>query len=171
MNGFDAAVCVLALVAVITGFNTGLLRSLATIIGYLCAMPLAIAATPPITSLLVEKFNVPWAQNPLLVFAVFLIAGIALAALLRSAVSEIVGPSISVADRFTGALLGAIRVALVAVTLVLIFDRIIPPDRQPDFLKGSQLKPVLSVAGQIGLKSLPPEVTAFIDRLKRDRGF
>jgi membrane protein required for colicin V production len=51
---------------------------------------------------------------------------------------------------------------------VLEFDTgsIIPPDRQPAFLSGSQLKPILLLAGQQGLKSLPPDVTAFIDQLR-----
>ena len=53
--------------------------------------------------------------------------------------------------------------------MVLIFDRLIPPDREPAFLRGSQLRPMLSKAGQMGVKSLPPETTAFIDQLKKDR--
>jgi membrane protein required for colicin V production len=52
---------------------------------------------------------------------------------------------------------------------VLIFDQLVPADRQPAFLTGSHLRPLLSVAGQKGFKSLPPDVTAYIDRLKKDR--
>jgi membrane protein required for colicin V production len=72
-------------------------------------------------------------------------------------------------DRLAGSVLGALRIGLVAITMVLIFDRIIPADRQPPFLKGSQLRPILLTAGQIGLKSLPPDVTALIDQLKKER--
>ena len=36
------------------------------------------------------------------------------------------------------------------------------------YLTGSQLRPLLSVAGQKGFRSLPPDVTAYIDRLKKD---
>ena len=53
--------------------------------------------------------------------------------------------------------------------LVLIFDRMIPPGRDPPFLADSRLRPILSKAGQAGLKSLPPEAADFIDRLKRAR--
>jgi len=63
----------------------------------------------------------------------------------------------------------AARVGLVAISLVLIFDQLVPADRQPAYLTGSQLRPLLSMAGQKGFKSLPPDVTAYIDRLKRDR--
>jgi membrane protein required for colicin V production len=66
--------------------------------------------------------------------------------------------------------LGAVRILLLAVLMVLIFDRIIPADRQPAWLTESRLRPLLSVAGQQGLKSLPPDVTDYIDRLKRERG-
>jgi membrane protein required for colicin V production len=67
-------------------------------------------------------------------------------------------------------MLGALRVALLAVLLVVIFYRIIPPGREPNFLKGSQWRPILSSAGQHGLRSLPPEVEDYIDKLKRQRG-
>jgi membrane protein required for colicin V production len=55
------------------------------------------------------------------------------------------------------------------VTLVLVFDQLVPADRQPAYLVGSQLRPLLSAAGQRGLRSLPPEVVALIDRLRKDR--
>ena len=45
MNTFDAVISIVAIVAVISGFNAGLLRSAATILGYVCAMPVAVATT------------------------------------------------------------------------------------------------------------------------------
>jgi membrane protein required for colicin V production len=169
MNSFDAVVYFVAIVAVISGFKSGLLRSMATIMGYLAAMPVAMAATPYASRMLADKLDTAGAQNPLVFFVIFLGVGIALGALLRTAISETVGAKISLPDRLAGSVLGAARIALVAVTMVLIFDRIIPADRQPGFLLGSRLRPILLVAGQKGLKSLPPDVTAYIDQLKRDR--
>jgi membrane protein required for colicin V production len=46
----------------------------------------------------------------------------------------------------------------------------IPSHVQVPFLTGSRLKPILSEAGQMGLKSLPPDVVAVIDQLKRNKG-
>jgi len=166
MNSFDAAVYFVLVVAVVSGFNAGLIRSIATIMGYLAAMPVAMAATPYAARMLADKFSAPGVQNPLLFFGLFLVAGIAFGALLRTAINETVGPRISLPDRLAGSALGAVRIVLVAVTMVLIFDRIIPLDRQPAFLSGSQLRPILLMAGQKGLKSLPPDVTAYIDQLK-----
>ena len=80
-----------------------------------------------------------------------------------------VGPNVSVPDRIAGATLGAFRIAMLAVLLVLVFDRIIPPGREPAFLNGSQWRPVFSSAAQYGLQSLPPEAEDYIDRLKRQR--
>lgn len=59
---------------------------------------------------------------------------------------------------------------LIAILIVLVFDRIIPPNREPHFLSGSKMRPLLSVAGKTGVRSLPPDVVARIDRLKRERG-
>jgi uncharacterized membrane protein required for colicin V production len=103
-------------------------------------------------------------------FGVFLAAGIVLGALLRLGVREVVGERISLPDRLAGALLGAVRIGLVAVLIVLIFDRVIPTDREPAFLKGSRLRPLLSQAGEAGVNSLPPEAVQAIDRLKHARG-
>lgn len=82
---------------------------------------------------------------------------------------ETVGPSISLVDCFAGSAFGALRIALVAVTVVAVYDRLIPMDQQPAFLAGSHLRPILSMAGRNGLKSLPPDVTNFVDQLKGNR--
>ena len=166
MNLFDAAVYIGLFVAVVMGFMSGMLRSLATIFGYVAAMGLAVALAPVITA----QFKLPPAQTWLVFGGIFLGAGMLISALLRLTVSEMVGPTISIPDRVAGALLGAVRVGLLAVLIVVVFDRIIPPGREPAFLKGSQWRPVLSQAGQQGLRALPPDVEAYIDRLKRERG-
>ena len=170
INPFDAAVYICLFLAVVMGFMTGMLRSLATIFGYVAAMGLALALAPQLAPLIAAQFKLPPAQTWLVFAVAFLAAGMALSALLRLAVSEMVGPNVSIPDRVAGALLGAVRVGLLAVLIVVVFDRIIPPGREPAFLRGSQWRPVLSQAGQRGLRSLPPEVEAYIDRLKRERG-
>jgi membrane protein required for colicin V production len=169
MNPFDAAVYVCLFVAVVMGFVSGLLRSLATIFGYVAAMGIAAAAAPNLAPLITAQFNLPPARTWLVFVGIFLLAGFLLSALLRFAIGEMVGTKVSVTDRVAGAGLGAVRVGLLAVLLVMVFDRIIPPGREPAFLTGSQWRPVLSRAGQQGLQSLPPDVETYIDRLKRAR--
>lgn len=166
MNGFDAAVFIGLVIAILTGFNAGLLRSAVTILAYLIAMPTAVWAMSLVSPAI---GGAPWAQNWPLFFAVFLGAGMVLGKLMRIALDDAIGPQSGIGDRLAGAALGAVRVGLVAITVVLIFDSLVPADRQPAFLAGSQLRPLLSVAGQKGFKSLPPDVLAYIDRLKRDR--
>lgn len=168
-NPFDLAIYVCLFVAVVMGFMTGLLRSLATIIGYIGGMGVAVAAGPRVTPLLTTYLKMPTPQTWIVFVAIFVAAGAGLSALLRLAVSEMIGPNVSVPDRIAGAALGALRIALLAVLLVLVFDQIIPPGREPNFLKGSLWRPVLSDAAQHGLQSLPPEVEDYIDRLKRQR--
>ena len=168
MNPFDVVIYAAAAAAAVLGFSAGLLRSLATILGYLIAAPLAVAMTPRVMAL--APGLVPPAQTWLVPVGVFLLAALLVGALLRSAVSGFVGDEINLIDRVAGAALGAVRIGLVAVLIVLVFDRIIPAGREPAFLTDSRLRPYLSAAGQMGLKSLPPEAEAYIDRLKRERG-
>jgi membrane protein required for colicin V production len=170
MNSFDVVVYVGLIVAGIAGFKAGLLRSAVTILAYLIAMPIAVWGTSMVSPAVGGRLSSPLMQNSLLFFGIFLVAGIVLGKLMRMALDETIGPESGIGDRLAGALLGAVRVVLVAITLVLIFDQLVPADRQPAFLTGSHLRPLLSIAGQKGFKSLPPDVTATIDRLKKDRG-
>ena len=167
MNSFDVVVYVALVIAVVTGFNTGLLRSAITILAYLIAMPIAVAATSFLAPQIAGKLGSPLAQNSLLFFGTFLITGMVLGKAARMALDDTIGSEAGIGDRLGGAALGAVRVGLVAITLVLIFDRLVPTDRQPAFLTGSQLRPLLSTAGQKGFRSLPPDVAATIDRLKQ----
>ena len=168
MNSFDAVVYLVLLVAAVTGFNTGLLRSAVTILAYLLAMPIAVGITTFLAPQIGVKFATPLLQNSLLFFGTFLITGMVLGKVARMALDDTVG-SAGIGDRLGGMMLGAVHIGLVAITLVLVFDQLVPSDRQPAFLTGSQLRPLLSMAGQKGFKSLPPEVTATIDRLKQER--
>lgn len=169
MSSFDVVVYVGLIVAVVTGFNAGLLRSAVTILAYLFAMPIAVWATSVVSPAVAGKLNSPWAQNWLLFFAIFLVAGIVLGKIMRMALDDAIGTEAGIGDRLAGAVLGAVRVGLVAITLVLVFDQLVPAGRQPAFLTGSHLRPLLSIAGQKGFKSLPPDVTVYIDRLKKER--
>ena len=168
MNSFDAVVYAGLAIAVVTGFNAGLLRSAVTILAYLIAMPIAVWIMSLLSPVIEGQFGSHLTQNSLLFFAIFLVAGMVMGKLMRMALDEAIGPGAGIGDRLAGAALGAVRVGLVAITLVLIFDQLVPADRQPPYLVGSQLRPLLSQAGQKGFRSLPPDVTAYIDRLKQE---
>jgi membrane protein required for colicin V production len=168
MNTFDIVVYLALIIAMVAGFKAGLLRSAITILAYLVAMPIAVWIMS-VVSPAIGHGDGTVTQDSVLFFGIFLAAGMALGWLARMALDDIIGPETGLGDRLAGALLGAVRVGLVAVTLVLIFDQLVPADRQPTYLVGSQLRPWLSMAGQRGFRSLPPDITAYIDRLKRDR--
>jgi membrane protein required for colicin V production len=153
----------------VTGFNTGLLRSALTILAYLVAAPLAVCLMSMLAPQLGAQAASPLAQNWVLFFIAFLLVGMALSKLARMTLDDAVGADAGIGDRLGGAALGALRVALVATSLVVVLDQLVPLDRQPAFLNGSQLRPLLSAAGQRGFRSLPPEVAATIDRLKQER--
>ena len=88
---------------------------------------------------------------------------------MRMALVDTIGHEAGIGDRLPARHLARSASAWSAITLVLIFDSLVPLDRQPAYLTGSQLRPLLSAAGQRGFKSLPPDVAATIDRLKKDR--
>lgn len=166
MNSFDAAIYIALVVAMILGFNAGLLRSAVAILAYLIAMPIAVWATSLVSR---DAGGLALMQNPLPFLGTFLAAGIVLGKLMRMVLDEAIGTESGLLDRLAGSVLGAVRVGLVAVSLVVIFDQLVPADRQPSYLVGSHLRPLLSAAGQTGLRSLPSDIAAYVDRLKQAR--
>jgi len=170
MNTFDAAVAAVAVLAAVMGFMSGLLRSLAAILAYLIAAPIAVALTPRLTAFIFGQSTMPPDRTWIVLFVVFAALGLFISVLLRKLVDELAGEDIGVFDRIAGAALSAVRIFLVAVLIVVVFDRLIPADRQPAFLMGSKLRPYLSAAGQRSLQTLPPEIVDYIDSIKRDRG-
>ena len=91
MNSFDAVVYLGLVVAVVTGFNAGLLRSAVTILAYLIAMPIAVWVMSLVGPAIDGKSGSPWTQNSLLFFGIFLVAGIVLGKLMRMALDESIG--------------------------------------------------------------------------------
>ena len=173
MNTFDAVVYLGLVLAVVAGFHAGFLRSVVTILAYLVAMPIAVWVMTLVSPARPDGFLSPasmqnWAQNSLQLFGIFVVVGIVLGKLIRLAIEDRIGPDAGIGDRLAGAMLGAARAGLVAITMVLIFD-LLPSNRQPSFMAGSQLRPLLSAAGQKGFKSLSPEVTATMERLRQER--
>lgn len=165
MNTFDLVVMIGLLVAVFSGFSTGLVRSAITIVAYLFAMPIAVwvmSYVPPLD----DRYASPLGHNVGFFLGAFLLIGMALGKFARMMVDEAIGDEPGVADRLGGAAIGALRVGLVATSVVLVFDRIIPTGREPSFLVGSKLRPLFSELGNKGFRSLPSEAVATIDRLK-----
>jgi membrane protein required for colicin V production len=168
MNSFDVVVLAATIAAMIMGYNAGLLRSAVTILAYLIAMPIAVWVTSQVAR---DAGSLALVQNPLPFFGTFLIAGILLGKLMRMAIDDTIGTESGIGDRLAGSVLGAVRVGLVAISVVVVFDQLVPADRQPPYLAGSRLRPLFSAAGQMGLKSLPPDIAAYVDRLKKTGGF
>jgi len=165
MNKFDIAVYAGFVIATMAGFRTGLIRSALTIVAYLLAMPIAVwvmSYVPPLD----EGYRSPLPHNVGFLFGVFLAVGFVLGKFARMMVDEAVGDEPGLFDRFCGAALGALRVGLVATSMVLVFDRVIPVGREPAFLEGSQLRPIFSSLGQRGFRSLPTDAVAAIDHLR-----
>lgn len=95
MNPFDAAILLCLAVAMFAGWRAGLIRSLATIFGYLCAAPVAIAFAPKVAALAGMRFDMAQMPSWAVLFGTFLFSGIVLSFFLRSAVNATVGDTVS----------------------------------------------------------------------------
>ena len=90
MNTFDIAVYLGLIIAVATGFSTGLIRSAITILAYIVAMPIAVwvmSFVPPLT----ENTNSPLMQNAGFFLGAFLVIGMVLGKLARIPIDDAIG--------------------------------------------------------------------------------
>jgi membrane protein required for colicin V production len=168
MNSFDAVVALVMLLAAALGFRAGLLRSVATMIGYLAAAPLAIAVTPRVTAFTVGPSMLAPNKLGFMLCMIFVALGLGIGALLRVAIHEFAGPDVGALDRVAGATLGAARMAIVAALIVVVWDRLLPGELQPHYLVGSQLRPYLSEFGHRSLQTLWPDIDGYIDQFRRE---
>ena len=60
---FDLAIYALLALAVVMGFTSGLLRSMATILGYVIAAPMAFGVAPALSFFLATHFDMPPVYN------------------------------------------------------------------------------------------------------------
>ena len=167
---FDVIVYALLAIALILGFRSGLLRSLATILGYVVAAPFALGVAPALSYWLAAHYGMAPTFNGLVIAGVLLVAGIIMGALFRRVVADLTGEDIGIGDRLFGAILGGVRIALVGVLVILIFDQVFPMGREPRFLRESKTRPYFSAAGQAGLCKLPPDIADYLNRLRSLRG-
>jgi membrane protein required for colicin V production len=168
MNLFDIIVSAALFAALIYGYRAGLVRSLLTILGYVIAAPLAILITSALGGSTAPAIGAFVPQQSIVFGLAFLGSGFILSKLLHAVADQMIGADIPILDRMAGALLGVTRIGLVAMTIVMIFDRLVPAHAQPSYLADSRLRPLFSQAAAAGLRKLPPELATTIDRLKRD---
>jgi membrane protein required for colicin V production len=169
MNPFDITVAVALVAFMGFGFRAGLLRSLASIFGYVAAAPVAVAATSWVSPALASDAAPPWTRNFMLFFVVLFVVGAAVGHLLRQGLATVAGDDVDIVDRIVGAIFGAVRVGLVVLPVVVAFDRFVPVGREPAFFAGSKLRPIFSAVGRRGWQSMPPDAAAYLDKLSRQR--
>ena len=91
MSPFDIAVGLAAVVAIVFGFKSGLLRSAATIVAYLCAAPFAVKGTALVSQALDRTPDPGSMQTFLIFFGILVVLGVAIAAGFNAAIDEIAG--------------------------------------------------------------------------------
>src|SRR3954451_4649919 len=96
---FDVIVYTLLAIAVILGFRSGLLRSLATILGYVVATPFAIGVAPALSYWLAASYGMAPTFNGVVIAGVLVISGIVMGALFRRVVADLTGEDIGIGDR------------------------------------------------------------------------
>ena len=167
MNPFDAVVLGVALVGLVTGYAAGLLRSLATILAYVIAAPVALAVSPAIVNWLNTRALLPADKAPLLLSLVPFVALIVIAVLLgtldarRGRQRDRWANHVHRSRAGRPARPGAHRPAGRAAGADLRAHH--PGGPRAAVAEELQLRPYLSAAGAQGLRALPPEITRYID--------
>jgi membrane protein required for colicin V production len=88
MSPFDIAVGLAAVVAIVFGFKSGLMRSAATIVAYLCAAPFAVKGTALVMQAIDRAPDAVGVQTFLIFFGLLVLLGVIIAAGFNAAIDE-----------------------------------------------------------------------------------
>ncbi|MDR3468803.1 MAG: CvpA family protein [Xanthobacteraceae bacterium] len=109
INSFDVGMLLALAVSAVAGWRAGLIRSLASILGYLSAAPLAVAVSSRVSApggaLGAIEASGAGIGDFGTFLAILLAAGLLIGALLRFAADDLFGRGVHPADRAGGALL------------------------------------------------------------------
>jgi membrane protein required for colicin V production len=162
LTALDLVTIALVLISSIMAFARGFIREVFSIIALLGAGLAAYYGHGYVAPLLNGFFNSPTVA---VIAAVLLLAIVTfvLITLLTSLLAQAVHKSgeIGAIDRGAGLVFGAIRGLLVMVLLVFVLNKIMPPDRRPDWLTDARSYPVLSQASD-ALESFIPKAKDYI---------
>ncbi len=165
MTQFDLIALSVLAVSGLIGLARGALRELATIVAFVAAAALALAALRYSGPLMRHGLHPAWIANVAALLAVFVISYIAIR-LFGTSIARRVHDvhALGGLDRIAGLGLGLVRGFVILGAFQLLFTAATPRDRMPGWMSNAALYPAVSQSAA-ALKALEPQGLAIAGRL------
>lgn len=131
MNTLDIVIVLVLAAGVARGFSTGVIRQVASFVGFILAFILSVKLMEPVGTLVVESLGLSARVAPVLGFIVVFLAIQAGLFFVVRLVETLVGAlRLTAVNRLLGGLLGALKAALVLSVLFLVLGVFGVPEEQ-----------------------------------------
>ncbi len=163
--GLIVVILISALLAMLRGFT----REVLAIASWGAAAVAAIYFYP-----LVLPYVKPYIQKDVLAMAmaaaaVFFVTLILVSIITIRLSDAILDSKVGALDRSLGFVFGAARGLLLCVIAFVFFSWLVPPEKQPEWVKGAKMKPLLQSTGDQLTSLLPDDPEGIIGRFKKPK--
>jgi membrane protein required for colicin V production len=156
LTAFDLGALAVIGLSVLVGFLRGLIREVLTIVTWLGAAVVAFYAFPYARELARRTIETEWMADAAALAVVFLVPLIVTKVAAAAAVDHIPESALGAIDRFSGAVFGAARGAVLVSAAYLGLTVLVAPEDHPEGVKHALLLPYVK-DGAVLLSRLMPE--------------
>jgi membrane protein required for colicin V production len=156
LTAFDLGALAVIGLSVLVGFLRGLIREVLTIVTWLGAAVVAFYAFPYARELARRTIETEWMADAAALAVVFLVPLIVIKVAAAAAVDHIPESALGAIDRFSGAVFGAARGAVLVSAAYLGLTVLVAPEDHPEGVKHALLLPYVK-DGAVLLSRLMPE--------------
>ena len=165
----DLGLIVIILISALLAMLRGFTREVLAIASWGAAAAAAVYFYPlvlPYVKPYIQKDVVAMAVSAAAVFFVTLI----LVSIITIKLSDMILDSkVGALDRSLGFVFGAARGLLLCVIAFVFFNWLVPPDKQPEWVKSARMKPLLQSTGDQLTSLLPDDPEGIIGRFKKPK--
>lgn len=131
MNALDILILLVLAGGMVRGFSTGIVRQVASVVGFVLAFILSVKLMDPVGALVVDSLGLSARTAPVVGFAVVFLAIQALLFLVIRMVEALVGAlKLTAVNRVLGGAVGVFKAALVLSVLFLVLGYLGIPEKQ-----------------------------------------
>ncbi len=156
MTNFDYAAGFLLLVSGVVGFARGATREVSTVVAFVLAAIVSVAALRFTSPMAVSVIHARWLAHAAAILVVFVVAYLCFRLLGGALTRTVQQTSLSGLDRLLGFAIGLVRGVVVLGAFALLLAAAMPPERMPLWISKARLYPLAEAAGG-ALRAFAPQ--------------
>ena len=157
LNPIDLAVIAVVLISGVLAFFRGFVKEVLSIVGWVGAAFATLYLFTPAAPFARRYLSPTLLADAVTALAIFLVVLIVLSVISHAIAARVRDSALSALDRSLGFLFGLLRGAVLVTIAYLLVSWLVPIADQPQMLRQAKALPLVSTAGDLLLRILPPE--------------